>query len=609
MANVKTYQLTINGIKESIDGFNVLLNQLERLQQRLDAVAAKGVGAKADKGVSTELSAQEKLQQQILTNEDKIAMARDEDYQIILKQKKLLKDITNEQKATTAEARLTNNEYQNTMQGLKQRLADIKAVMQVTDLNDTDAFQRMTTEANELNSKLLEVEKSYGQFGRQVGNYAIAGEKTFEKFTIEVNGTVREFNSAKQALMELRKESDTLRAMGKDVGDLDDKVKELDSTLKDLKKSSLVLDHMLDTLQSFSALASLGEGFKSIFGIDNQALDEGLKKLMALQNILKGVETINMQIKQKEGLGKYFASISSGVDKATASMLAYNKSLLGTGTASRVAAVGIKAIGAALKAIPVMAAIWAVTELVEWLGKLGKKKEDVDALKESLDAVGQAGLEAFSKGEGKIRMFQAKMKAVQGDTKAEKALVDELNSSLGGRIGRYENIEKWQQALIRLAPLFIQQLKTEAEMEALAVEYGKIRTEQMKKEQELQELIANPEYMTLMGGQRRLTSAYKNRRDELTNEVNERTEALKKLDKQMDEVGAQAVKTSTEIAKVAASIGTINEDTVKKGTSAATKAYQAAYEDLIRRRINNMKDGLQKILLQLQIEENQERWI
>ena len=75
-------------------------------------------------------------------------------------------------KALQAQERLTADAYSNTMQGMKQNLSDLKAVINATDLGDSDNIKKMSQDANELTNKLKKMEEAYGQFGRNVGNYA-----------------------------------------------------------------------------------------------------------------------------------------------------------------------------------------------------------------------------------------------------------------------------------------------------------------------------------------------------------------------------------------------------------------------------------------------------
>ena len=180
MANgVRTYQIVINGLQESINAVESLNKQLETLEQRINKVSSAKVststtGGGSSSSRSSSLSEEEKLAKQIEQIDAKREAYSKEIYQNYLAAKDVLKETVNDQKQIAAAERLQSDAYSNTMQGMKQKLADIKSVMQTVDLGDTDQFQKLTKDANELNNKLKEIEQSYGQFGRNVGNYSSA---------------------------------------------------------------------------------------------------------------------------------------------------------------------------------------------------------------------------------------------------------------------------------------------------------------------------------------------------------------------------------------------------------------------------------------------------
>ena len=220
MANIKQYTIQINGIEQSISAVDALNKQLDALEKKIDALQGKAVNAASSSsgGASrtAELSDEDRLLKQIEATQSRINQADMADYKVLLGKKQELKELVTEQKSMTAEARLTENTYSNTMLGMKQHLADIKAAMQTVDLGDTDTFKKLTKDANELNQKLLEIEKSYGQFGRNVGNYPSAAEG-FKGLKIQVGDTVAEFVNARQALKALKQEMQTLSTK-KDMG-------------------------------------------------------------------------------------------------------------------------------------------------------------------------------------------------------------------------------------------------------------------------------------------------------------------------------------------------------------------------------------------------------
>lgn len=325
MANgVKNYKIVINGLQESINAVESLNKQLDALEQRINALQTKSInisgGGSASSRTSTksQLSEEERLAKQIEQIDKKRQAYSKEIYQNYLAAKDVLKETVNDQKQIAASERLQANNYTYTMEGLKQKLADIKQVMQTSEIG-SDMFQKYTKEANDLTNKLKELEQAYGQFGRNVGNYKSAAEG-FKQLEIEVNGVVRSFANARQAYITLKNERDTMALMGqretKEFKALDETVKTLASDIKDMSMSSTAMDNILDTMSSFSSMAGIGVGLTQLFGFDDTVFSDSMQKLTSLLLIVKSFETLAKQWQAGEGLfAKMFKPMSEWIDK------------------------------------------------------------------------------------------------------------------------------------------------------------------------------------------------------------------------------------------------------------------------------------------------------
>lgn len=308
MANgKKVYQIEINGIKESIDAVDSLNRQLDKLEEKIKTLSSKTVNVSTSEGGSSrkELDAEEKLRKKIVNHEDKIIAARKEEYKILLQQKKEFKEIDNLQKDLMAQQRLQADEYANTMNGMKQKLADIKISMGNLDISG-DVFKDYQKQANDITKKLLEIEKGYGQYGRNVGNYANGVVEGFNKIKVAVGGSTKEYDNYRQAVKNLTQErfrlSQTLGQESEEYKNIDRALKTLQSDYADLNKSSKVMDNLMDTMQSFTSIASLGSGLGMLFNFDDKDYQEAMQKFAALTLILNGVNSLYLQIQTNEGL-------------------------------------------------------------------------------------------------------------------------------------------------------------------------------------------------------------------------------------------------------------------------------------------------------------------
>lgn len=323
MANgIKTFKIVINGLTESISAVDALNKQLDSLEQRINkinsikitATGGSGTGSRGSSGV---LSEEAKLEKQIEQIEAKREVYSKEIYQNYLASKDQLNETLKDQKNLAAQERLRARTYSNTIRGLKEELSDIKETMQTIDLGDSSGLEKMTARADEINRKLKEIEKSYGQFGRNVGNYKSVADG-FKKLEIQVNGVTRSFNNAREAYRTLKNERDTMALSGeretKQFKEIDETVKTLASDIRDMDKSSAFMDNVLDTMESFTAFAGIGVGLTTLFDIDDTTFQESMQRLGALFLVLKDIEVIRKQMKTGEGLGGMFKDIKNSLN-------------------------------------------------------------------------------------------------------------------------------------------------------------------------------------------------------------------------------------------------------------------------------------------------------
>ena len=281
MENKRTYKIEINGIEQSIKQVDALSDAIQFLDRNIKELESKKVNLDVDtttKDTSSKdssrisnLQTEDKLLKQIKNTEQQIANARREDYARLQAEKDILKEITNEQKKRAAAERLTANNYSNTMAGMKQELADVKTVRNFTDVTSQE-FDKLTQRALQLTNQLKELGEETGQFGRNVGNYG----NSMQQVNIQVGNTVRTFANAREASRTLNMELKSMALNGqkgsKAYEELDEAVKKMNSDLKDVAKSSQAMDDLLDTMESFTALGSIGTGFSALFGFDNDEI-------------------------------------------------------------------------------------------------------------------------------------------------------------------------------------------------------------------------------------------------------------------------------------------------------------------------------------------------
>lgn len=364
MDGKKVYQIQINGISESINAVDALNKQLDTLEKRIKTLEGKnvkvGASSSGSKASTSSMNEEEKLAKQIAQIDEKRKAYSKEIYQNYLAAKDVLDATVKDQQQIAASERLQANNYTNTMAGMKQELSDLKKVMQTTDLGD-EKFGEMSQRAGELTQKLKELEEAYGQFGRNVGNYQSAFDG-ISKVSVNIGGAVKEFDSLKQATKAIRDEMGKLeyngqqdtkmyRQLENELGKVSKAQLRLNSAMKDAKSSSKAMDDILDTMESFTALGQVGQGFSTLFGFDNTELEQQIAKLVALQNVLQGIEKIRQQMNTKEGIGKWLAMGSDGVDKFVMKLTGAQKRMGMLVKDTRSATIAVQGLSVALKAL------------------------------------------------------------------------------------------------------------------------------------------------------------------------------------------------------------------------------------------------------------------
>lgn len=370
----RIYNIKINGLTESIDATAALNAQLEALSKKIDELSRKAsvnIGGTASGGGGGRTSSTN------MTLEENKALEE---------QKQIRKQLSNEAKDLLATDRLSADQYSETMAGLKQRLADIKRVMQHTDIG-SEMFGTLVAQAGEITQKLKDIEFSYGTYGRNVGNYANSIREALSGITVNIGGTERTFGTVREASRQLNEElkamvingsgnTEEFQQMSDAVHDFNMRVAEADSAVNDLKQTSSTMDDLLDTFQSISAIASISKGFSAFFGFDDAKLEKSLQQLLGLQNVLQGIEAIRKQMITKEGFGKYFTSASNAVDTFSKRLLGTKTALQGVATAEYTATAASKALSLALKSIGIGVLIAAIPYLLDGLqAVVGKFKE------------------------------------------------------------------------------------------------------------------------------------------------------------------------------------------------------------------------------------------
>lgn len=225
----KVFSIQINGITESISAVSDLTKQLDELEKKIKILDKKAVNVKTTTGGSkstssssggnkSQLTEEEKLQKLITKEVEKRTAMQTKEYQELLKQKEVTKEIANEQKQISIGALEVDSEgvkeYTNTLAGMKARLAELKAETQNFDLTgwngEIDTLPESVKNANDAIKKLSDSIKNFentqGTFSRGVGDY-------FNQFKKALDESNKEINNVGKTLQSLQTKQTALKGL------------------------------------------------------------------------------------------------------------------------------------------------------------------------------------------------------------------------------------------------------------------------------------------------------------------------------------------------------------------------------------------------------------
>lgn len=409
MANgKKTYTIEINGVKQAIDQVDALMKRIDDLDLRLqrlqtvkvDVTASASTAPAASQAKSdtsrydaakSEAAAQKEITDQLaLQNEENLKAL-----QALVKKKEQTKEIVKAQQQIAQGIRDESGEYANTLAGRRAMLSDLKKQLAGTEMG-TDKWDELRDKVKAVNDEVLNMEKSFGVFGRNVGNYESAFDG-LRKFTVTIGDADREFSSLREASRALRMEMqgvDTTTEEGRRLfEDYQNAIHQVSVATDQMAdsadraaSSNKGLHDTLELMEGAVGVAQVGQGFASVLGIDDSSLAQQMTKLQGLMSALQGIKTLQDQMERGVGGGGWLAKLWKGLDAPIKSLKALNaqlktsaKDVAGMGSAGTVGAAGMTAFSvatnvatAAVRAFGKATVIFALLEAALWIvEKLG----------------------------------------------------------------------------------------------------------------------------------------------------------------------------------------------------------------------------------------------
>lgn len=370
-------QASAGGYKEALDAATAILGTYDENIAKLAEYDAKLKDIAAQKkkvqdiGVENEQTRQ--IMQELLADEIKYKQLKSETLSVIKTETKLLQS--------------TEGSYDQ-MAATVGRLRD---ALRASGGNlSPEQFEVISTAVSDLDKQLKDADKGMGQFFRNVGNYPSAAEG-FSKIKVEIAGITQEFDGAKPAIMSLRNamsqlavegktDTDEYRALAEQMRNLQLAMVQVNDEIEKSKDASSGLHDTIELVQGFTAIATIGQGFSQLFGMDDSAITEQIKKMTTLMGIMQGLNELRNQMATGTGIGPALnklmniSGLNSSLTQLKSSFSELIVALKSVRTQSEATAVGFDVMAASAKvASAAVKSLWRallvglVIEAVVWL--------------------------------------------------------------------------------------------------------------------------------------------------------------------------------------------------------------------------------------------------
>lgn len=158
-------------------------------------------------------------------------------------------------------------------------------------------------------------------------------------------------------------------------GALKDQIGDLNQEVKNLSSDTRRLDFGIGAINGLAGAFGAAQGAAVLFGGENEELEKSLQKLVAVQTIMNGVNTVSQTLNKSNAVGMELRAFWT---KMTTTATVQNTAATGAQNAATGAAtVTTNALGMAMKALPIVAIVAGVALLVAGLYKYSQASKNV----------------------------------------------------------------------------------------------------------------------------------------------------------------------------------------------------------------------------------------
>lgn len=399
--------------------------------------------------------------------------------------------------------------------------------------------------------------------------------KNAQKNVKDISGTVGDFENRthslrtelrlmKEALLELDENTDQFKELALNAAQLEDALGDVTSRVRILSSDTLKLDQATGVITGMAGAYGVVQGSAALLGVENEELMKTMVKLQAIQNITNGLTQVANMLNKDSAAGILLRDLRTKL---------LNTSLFTQTAATGTATTATQALNLAMRALPLLAIIGAVTALIAVFSSMGK---EVDNTAESVDKLAAKKLGGLEEEIKKI----GKASEDLGDEFAELE-----RQVISGEISQAQAIEK-RRALI------------EDELNKLPND-TKQRLDASKRLIDAQELITKKEEETNANGQK-MSREWLMRNEEYKNALADRKKALEGFgltEHQINNLTLERAKQLSDAQKTLAEDEFSLRNSLIKSLNEIDKNTQAEQENRNKKWADNKKKRLEILFM------------
>ncbi len=267
---------------------------------------------------------------------------------------------------------------------------DIKAAKTLKELSDAMEKQKQYEIETEKKRKQLEKTTAELEITQQklikATNEAVISSNKLEKQTQDTtkatNNSIKELREGTKVLIEMKvrgeENTEAYKQLSKQLGKLKDDIGDARAEVKYFASDTRVIESVIEGFKAAGAAVQVVEGSMQALGVENKSAEEAIKKLVAIQSVMNGLQEIQNALQKESALRMGLNALATKASSAAQSLYT---AVVGTSTGA------LKAFKIALASTGIGLIVVAIGALVaNWDKLTGSVKDNTEALTANTEA-------------------------------------------------------------------------------------------------------------------------------------------------------------------------------------------------------------------------------